>query len=84
LYVLYFFAFAIINLGISIPLMRQIGLIHVAWWNVYTLHLATFFHVLFISLTLSERMHAAEKKALEAAQGSEKKALVSHHAYNVV
>jgi signal transduction histidine kinase len=76
---LYLVTFGLMNIGLSLHFLRQVGVVPSLWWNTYNLQVISLLHVVFISIALGERLHAAEKRALLAARGSERKAVELAH-----
>ena len=73
---LYLAAFGISNAGYAAQFLRLLGLIPTAWWNLHALQMATFCNMVLMTLALTERLHAAEERALQASREAEQRAVV--------
>lgn len=72
---LYLAAFGISNLGYAAQTLRLIGVVPFSWWNANAVQYATLINMVMMTLALTERLRAAEEKAMVSAQESEKKAV---------
>lgn len=71
---IYLIAFGVSSFGYIAHLLRLLGLIPLAWWNIHTIQYATLLNMVLMTLALTERLHAAEQQALQAVRESEQKA----------
>lgn len=72
---LYLAAFGASSFGYAAQFLRLLGVIPLAWWNIHTTQFASLLNMVLMTLALTERLHAAERKAMKAAQESEQKAV---------
>ncbi|MEO5344029.1 MAG: ATP-binding protein [Gammaproteobacteria bacterium SHHR-1] len=72
---LFFSAFSITAVGAMITFMGMLGLLPSTELTRYALQYSSVFHMILMTLALSERVLAAEAAALEAAQAAEGKAV---------
>lgn len=72
---LYLAAFGISNVGYGVQLLRLLGLLPLAWWNNHAVQIASLLNMVLMTLALTERLRAAEHKALQTARESEQKAV---------
>ena len=72
---LYLAAFGISSIGYTIQIFRVLGLIPIAWWNVYGVQISSLINMVMMTLALTERLRLAEEKATTAARNAELKAV---------
>ncbi len=72
---LYLIAFGISSFGYIAHLLRLLGLVPLAWWNIHTIQFSTLLNMVLMTLALTERLHAAEQKAMLAVKESEQRAI---------
>lgn len=72
---LYLAAFGVSNLGYSVQIFRGLGLLPIAWWNVYGVQISSLFNMVMMTLALTERLRLAEEKAIVAARDAEQNAV---------
>lgn len=72
---IYLLAFGISNVGYLAQFLRLLGVVPLAWWNSNSVQAASLVNMILMSLALTERLWAAEQKALKAAQESEQQAV---------
>lgn len=72
---LFLIAFMSTNLGAILQFLRLIGAISVNWLTTYSLEIGTLLSMVLMSLALTERVRAAEKKAVVAARDAEVRAV---------
>lgn len=76
---IYLLAFGISSFAYIAHVLRMLGLIPLAWWNIHTIQFATLLNMVLMTLALTERLHTAEKKAMQAVRESEQKAVELAH-----
>ena len=69
--ILYLTAFGLSNIGYVVQFLRLLGLIPPQWWNLYAVQIASLCNMVLMTLALTERVYAAEQKALVAARYAE-------------
>lgn len=72
---LYRAAFGVSNIAYGVQFLRLLGVMPVAWWNMNAVQVGSLFNMVLMTLALTERLHAAEEKALVAAREAEQKAV---------
>lgn len=72
---IYLVAFGVSNIGYLSQFLRLLGVVPLAWWNSNSVQAASLINMVLMSLALTERLWAAEQKALKAAQESEQQAV---------
>lgn len=72
---IYLIAFGVSSFGYIAHLLRLLGLVPLAWWNIHTIQFSTLLNMVLMTLALTERLHAAEQKALQTVRKSEQKAV---------
>jgi signal transduction histidine kinase len=72
---IYLSAFGISNIGYAMHFLRLLGLLPVAWWNMHAVQVASVLNMILITLAMTERVHSAETRALQAALESEQNAV---------
>ena len=73
--VLYLAAFGLSNIGYIIQFLRNLGLTPLNWLNLHAVQLASLCNMVLMTLALTERVHAAEQQALNAARDAETRAM---------
>ena len=73
--ILYLAAFGLSNIGYVVQFLRLLGLIPPQWWNLYAVQMASLCNMVLMTLALTERVYAAEQKALAAARDAEVRAV---------
>lgn len=73
---LFLTAFMVSNIAGILAFMRLLGVAPVNWVTLYSLPIGTVLSMVLMTLALTERLHAAEKKALAASREAEQKAVV--------
>ena len=72
---LYLAAFGVSSIGYSIQILRVLGLLPIAWWNVYGVQISSLINMVMMTLALTERLRLAEEKAIAAARDAEQNAV---------
>ena len=72
---LYLAAFGISSIGYTIQIFRVLGMLPIAWWNVYAVQISSLINMIMMTLALTERLRLAEEKATTAARNAELKAV---------
>jgi signal transduction histidine kinase len=72
---LFLIAFMSTNLGAVLQFLRLIGVMSVNWLTTYSLEIGTLLSMVLMSLALTERVRAAEEKAVNAARDAEEQAI---------
>ncbi len=72
---LYFAAFGISNLGYLAQMLRVLGLLPLAWWNVFGVQIASLANMVMMTLALTERLRLAEERAIAAARDAEQNSM---------
>jgi signal transduction histidine kinase len=72
---LFLTSFMASNIGAVVASLRLLGAIPATWLTSYSFQVGSLFHMVLMTLALTERLHAAEEKALAAARESEHKAV---------
>lgn len=72
---LYLIAFGASNIGYGVQFLRVLGLLPIAWWNMYSLQLGTLINMVFMTLALTDRIYKNEQKTLLTARESEQQAV---------
>lgn len=72
---LFLTAFMSTNFGAVLQFLRLIGVMSVNWFTIYSLEIGTVLSMVLMSLALTERIRAAEERAIVAAKDSEEKAV---------
>lgn len=72
---LYFVAFGVSSIGYSLQIFRVLGLLPIAWWNVYAVQISSLINMVMMTLALTERLRLAEEKAVAAARDAEQSAM---------
>lgn len=72
---LFLTAFMSTNLGAILQFLRLIGAMPVNWLTIYSLEIGTVLSMILMSLALTERVRAAEERAVAAARDAEKRAV---------
>lgn len=72
---LYLAAFGITNIGYTVQILRLLGVLPVAWWNLHAVQVASLVNMVLMTIAMTERVRRAEKTALKAAREAEKSAV---------
>lgn len=72
---LFLTAFMASNIGGILAFLRLLGLLPVTWLTSYSLQVGAVLNMILMTLALTERLHAAEEKALAASRDAEQKAV---------
>lgn len=72
---LFLIAFMSTNLGAILQFLRLIGVMPVSWLTTYSLEIGSMLSMILMSLALTERVRAAEEKAVVAAKNAEQQAV---------
>ena len=71
---LYLAAFGATNIGYAAQILRLLGVLPVAWWNMQAVEVASIFNMVMMTLAMTERVRRTENRALQSALESEQKA----------
>lgn len=72
---LFLTAFMASNIGAILVCLRLLGLVPVTWLTTYSLQVGAVLSMVLMTLALTERVHAAEEKALAASRDAEQRAV---------
>ncbi|NJD90629.1 MAG: hypothetical protein FIA91_03795 [Geobacter sp.] len=72
---LYLAAFGATNIGYAAQLLRLLGVMPVAWWNMHAVEVSSLFNMVMMTLAMTERVRRSENLALQSALEAEQKAV---------
>ncbi|MEI8032913.1 MAG: sensor histidine kinase [Chlorobiaceae bacterium] len=72
---IFFVAYAFTVLAYMVQFMHALGWIPMSWWDINALYLISIADMILMFLAFLNRLHAAEEALVQAAKGSEQKAL---------
>ncbi len=72
---LYLAAFGTGNIGYISQILRLLGIMPAYWWTMQCVQVSNLANMVLMTLALTERLHAAEEKALTAAREAKQKAV---------